>query len=89
MAEHLALPPKQRFTALPQLYHVRLRKGVQGPGERGLLGKPLPPPGVGQRRIGAQAGVDLHDGPTAGQNTDDHVEQLRGWGVVDGFEGQV
>lgn len=86
VAEGQAFTAKERFTALPQLAHIGSREAVQRAGQGGLCRKLGPTPGMRQREIGAQAGVDLRDGPTARQDADQHIKQFGGWQVLHGLD---
>jgi hypothetical protein len=41
-----------------------------------LLGKPLPPPGLCQRHIGADQRIGVRDRTAAGQNADQYILEL-------------
>jgi len=86
VAEGPAFTAKERVTALAQLAHIGIGEAVQRAGQGGLCRKLGSPPGMGQRQIGAQAGVDLRDGPTARQDADQHIEQFGGRQVLHGLD---
>ena len=46
-------------------------------------------PTPGPSRIGAQAGSDVDDGPTARQQTDEHIQHLAHGRVIDNLQGQA
>jgi hypothetical protein len=85
VAEDLAFTTKERLTALAQLAHIGITEAVERARQGGLCRKLGPPPGMRQRQVGAQAGVDLRDSPTAGQDADQHIEQFGGWQVLHGL----
>jgi hypothetical protein len=88
MLEGPALAAKEGLAALPQLGQLRVGKPVQCARHGRLIGKAGAPPCSRQREIGAQAGIDLADGPAARQDADQHIEQLVGRLVLDRFERQ-
>jgi hypothetical protein len=89
VTQRLALATKQERTGLPKLLHVLIGKAIQGAGERRLIGEGGSAPGPRECSIRTQAGIDLADRTTAGQDADQHIEQLTGRGVIHRFEWQV
>lgn len=76
MVQGLPLTPVDLLDGGPQLSHSPRGKGIQHPGNRRLVGKPVPPPCRGERRLRPQARVDLLEGGAVGQHADDYVEQF-------------
>jgi hypothetical protein len=76
MVQGLSLTPVDLLNGGPQLGHSPRGKGIQHPGNRRLVGKPLPPPRRGECRLRPQARVDLLEGGAVGQHADDDVEQF-------------
>jgi hypothetical protein len=89
MTERLAVAMKQKRTSLAQLLHVLIAKTIQGARERRLISKADPTPGPRECVIRTQAGIDLAEGTTASQDTDQHIEQLTRHSVIDRFEWQL
>jgi len=89
VAEGAALPPKQGFAPVAQLGNMGGCKHRQGAGQRRLIGKAGAPPRASKRAVGTQAGIDLHQGTTADQDTDEHIEQLGAGRMIHHFQGQV
>jgi hypothetical protein len=89
VAQGVALAAKERLTRLAQLLQLLVGKAIQGARQRRLIGEMGPSPGPRQRSIGTQAGIHLLDGATAGQDADQHIQQLTCGSVIDRFEWQV
>jgi hypothetical protein len=86
MAQGLAFPPKEPVTTVPQLGDMGIGEAIQGARHGGLGGELWSSPRAGQGQVRSQPGVDLGNGPTAGQDTDQNVEHVGGWGMGHGFE---
>jgi len=80
--EGSAFTAKECLTALPQLIDISIGEAVQCASQGRLCGKLWSAPGLGQCKIGAQASIDLRDGSTPRQDTDQHIEYLSGWQVL-------
>jgi len=89
VAQRAALAAEERLAALAQLRDLTIGELIQGARHGGLLGEVRPVPGTRQGSIGAQARVDLADGTTAGQNAEQHIEQLVAGAVLHRFLRQV
>jgi len=89
VAQGVAFAAKECHTARSQLLHLLVAKAIEGARQGRLIGELGPSPSPRQRRIGTQAGIDLRDGATAGQDADQDIEQLTCGRVIDRFEGQV
>ncbi len=89
MAEGSALPPKQGLTPLTELRDMDRCEDLQRTGERRLLRKTWPPPCLSQGQIGAQARIDLDDGTTPRQYTDEQIQQLARGCMIHGFQRQA
>jgi hypothetical protein len=89
VAQGLALSAKQGRTGLPQLLEVLIGKAIQCARQCRLIGERGPSPRPRQRSIGTQTSIHLPDSATAGQDADQHIQQLTGGGMIDRFERQV
>ena len=89
MAQSSTFSPKQGFTSMSQLIDGSTGKGVQGACHGGLLGESLLSPGASQGDVGSEAGIDLGDGATTGQNADQKLRQLVWRRVVHLFQPQL
>jgi hypothetical protein len=86
VVEGSAFTAKQRITALPQLADISIGEAVQCASQGRLCCKLWSTPGMGQCEIGTQACVDLRDGPTPRQDTDQHIEQFSRWQMLHGLD---
>ena len=89
MVESLPLAHVNALDGGPQLRHRWRGEGIQHAGDRRLVGQPLPPPRCSERRIRAQAGVDLLEGRAVREHTDHDVEQFLVGLVKDGLAAEL
>jgi len=70
-------------TAVRSCVTVSGGKSIEQPGNGSLVSECLPSPRRSERRVRAEAGIDLLEGRAVGQHTDHHIEAFLVWSRED------